>query len=197
MVPGEGAKLRSGSSALMRHSMAWPNILTRPATRSFSPVATRDLHLDQVDAGDLLGHRVLDLDARVHLHEVEVLVGIDEELHRAGVLVADRFRPSWIAASLIAARSSGVRTGLGLSSRSFWWRRWIEHSRSPTRSRVSPSPRTWISMWRGRVTNFSMYTSPLPKAASASLRAPWKRRSKSSARCGRRASRARRRRPTP
>jgi hypothetical protein len=30
-----------------------------------------DLRLDDVDAGDLLGHRVLDLDARIDLDEVE------------------------------------------------------------------------------------------------------------------------------
>ena len=55
-------------------------------------LAARDpqLRADEVDAGDLLGHGVLDLDARVHLHERERAVGADEELHRAGVDVADR-----------------------------------------------------------------------------------------------------------
>ncbi len=33
---------------------------------------------------------MLDLDARVHLHEIELPLFIDEELHRADVLVADR-----------------------------------------------------------------------------------------------------------
>ena len=47
-----------------------------------------DLRLDQVDAGDHLGHRMLDLDAGVDLDEVEVVVLIDEELDRAGVGVA-------------------------------------------------------------------------------------------------------------
>ena len=48
-----------------------------------------DLRLYQVDAGDLLGHGVLDLDARIDLDEVEgVRVGIHQELDRAGVLVA-------------------------------------------------------------------------------------------------------------
>ncbi len=46
------------------------------------------LRRDQVDAGDLLGHGVLDLDARVHLHEGVRPVGGDQELHRAGVDVA-------------------------------------------------------------------------------------------------------------
>ena len=45
---------------------------------------------DQIEAGDQLGHRVLDLQARVHLQEVEVLVLADHELHRAGRLVLHR-----------------------------------------------------------------------------------------------------------
>ena len=44
-----------------------------------------DLRLDDVDAGDLLGHRVLDLDARIDLDEVEFAgVGIHQELDGAG-----------------------------------------------------------------------------------------------------------------
>ena len=48
-----------------------------------------DLPTDDVDPGDLLGDGVLDLDPRIDLDEIEpVGVGIDEELDRAGVLVA-------------------------------------------------------------------------------------------------------------
>jgi hypothetical protein len=46
-----------------------------------------DHQLDQVEAGDALGDRVLDLQPRVHLQEVERLVLADDELHRAGALV--------------------------------------------------------------------------------------------------------------
>ncbi len=50
----------------------------------------QDLGLHDVDAGDLLGHGMLDLDARVHLDEVELLaVHIHQEFDGAGVLVAD------------------------------------------------------------------------------------------------------------
>jgi hypothetical protein len=35
---------------------------------------------------------MLDLDARVHLHEVEAAVGVEQELHRARAEVADRLR---------------------------------------------------------------------------------------------------------
>src|SRR5690606_19375541 len=48
-----------------------------------------DLLLDEVGAGDHLGHGVLDLDARVHLGEVEVPVLVDEELAGAGAAVGD------------------------------------------------------------------------------------------------------------
>ena len=48
-----------------------------------------DLLGDQVDAGDRLGHRMLDLQAGVHLDEVELAVLV-EELDRAGAGIAER-----------------------------------------------------------------------------------------------------------
>ena len=49
-----------------------------------------DLLLDQLAAHHLFGDRVLDLDPRVHFHEVEILaLFIDEVLDRAGVLITD------------------------------------------------------------------------------------------------------------
>ena len=49
-----------------------------------------ELLLDQIEPGHQFGHRVLDLKARVHLEEVEGFFGIDDELYRAGALIADR-----------------------------------------------------------------------------------------------------------
>ena len=46
-----------------------------------------DLLEDQIDVGDHLGHRMLDLDARVHLDEVELAVLV-QELHGADALVS-------------------------------------------------------------------------------------------------------------
>lgn len=46
------------------------------------------LLFDDIRAGDLLGHRVLNLNTGVHLHEVETTVLVEEELDGAGVLVA-------------------------------------------------------------------------------------------------------------
>ena len=44
-----------------------------------------DLRLDDVEPGDL-GHRVLDLDARIDLDEVELAgIGVHQEFDRAGV----------------------------------------------------------------------------------------------------------------
>ncbi len=60
----------------------------------------------------------------------------------------------------------------GASSTIFWWRRWIEHSRSPSAS-TAPwvSARTCTSTCRGRSTYGSTKTLPSPNAASASRRA--------------------------
>ena len=52
-------------------------------------VGDTQLELDEVEAGNRLGNRMLDLDARVELEEVDLLAG-DEELGRAGAAVADR-----------------------------------------------------------------------------------------------------------
>ena len=51
-----------------------------------------DLFLHDVDAGHELGHRVLDLETRVRLHEVEPRLVVHEELERAGVGVLHGLR---------------------------------------------------------------------------------------------------------
>ena len=53
------------------------------------PFGDADLRLHEIDAGDQLGDRVLDLQAGVHLQEVEVAVAVEQELAGAGVAVAD------------------------------------------------------------------------------------------------------------
>ncbi len=49
-----------------------------------------ELFLDQIVPRDLLRHRVLYLDARIHLQEVEASIAIEQKLHGAGADVADR-----------------------------------------------------------------------------------------------------------
>src|SRR5687768_10251315 len=51
-----------------------------------------DLLFDDVDAGDELGDRMLDLETRVRLHEVEPRLIVHQEFERAGIRVLDRFR---------------------------------------------------------------------------------------------------------
>ena len=55
-----------------------------------------NLRNDEVNIRHLFGHGVLNLDARVHLDEhvptLALACGIEQELHRAGVDVADRLR---------------------------------------------------------------------------------------------------------
>ena len=65
-------KSLAGSSALRRTSMACPalrDVLLAQAQRFASGDPDHLGH--QIEAGDHLGHRVFDLDARVHLDEVE------------------------------------------------------------------------------------------------------------------------------
>ena len=69
--------------------MAWPRCRRSScANGSGSPCAMRDLQLDEVEAGHHLGHRMLDLQARVHLEEVGVAARVHQELQRARVPVA-------------------------------------------------------------------------------------------------------------
>ena len=58
--------------------------------REREPACNKYLLLYEVDAGLHFGDGVFDLDTRVHLHEVEVFVLIDEELDCSGVVVAAR-----------------------------------------------------------------------------------------------------------
>ena len=78
-----------GFSALMRHSMAWPeegDVLLLERERGAGGDA--DLLEHEVDTGNRLGHRMLHLQPRVHLDEIELAVLV-EELHRAGAAVLD------------------------------------------------------------------------------------------------------------
>ena len=91
MRPKFGRKSFFGSSALMREldRVAAPRDVRLLVGHRFAG-GDVDLLLHDVHAGDLLGHGVLDLQARVHLHEVEVVMVVEQELDRAGVLVAHR-----------------------------------------------------------------------------------------------------------
>jgi hypothetical protein len=71
MVPGAGTNPRSGSSAMI--GTRWRVLGRRDPLRERERPARGDLdhRLHQIDAVDHLGDRMLDLEAGVHLHEVE------------------------------------------------------------------------------------------------------------------------------
>jgi hypothetical protein len=68
--------------------MAWPRETIFSFRETFSG-GHPELKLDEIVTGHLFRYRMLDLDAGVHLHEVEVLVLVDKELDGTGVLVVD------------------------------------------------------------------------------------------------------------
>ena len=78
---------------MMRHCIATPRVSIASCAGNVDaapraagdPARQQDLAAHQVDAGHHLGDRVLDLNARVHLDEIErAAVDVDEKLDRAG-----------------------------------------------------------------------------------------------------------------
>ena len=94
----------------MRHSIAWPCGVSARSGSIVSALAAGDpdLPVHEVEAGDHLGDRMLDLQPRVHLEEVERAVGVEQELDRAGVGVAGRFRAPPRPRRAMRRRRSGV-----------------------------------------------------------------------------------------
>ncbi len=66
------------------------------------PAAMQNLVAHDIDPRDALRYRMLDLNARIHFHEVELLLLIDQKFKRAGIPVADRLdRPNHLLAHLL------------------------------------------------------------------------------------------------
>src|SRR6187399_914787 len=87
------------------------------------------LRLHEIDARDQFGHRVFDLDARVHLDEVELVVLV-QELECAGAAIAHGLAGLDHACAHALTLLIGD-AGCGSSSTTFWWRLCMEQSRSP------------------------------------------------------------------
>ena len=106
-------------------------------TSSVERLAARDSQtaMHEIDAGDGLGHGMLDLDAAIQLQEEE-LAAVEHELGRACADVADRASRTLSRRRSSRARRSGSSAVDGDSSSTFWWRRCTEHSRSPSESTV-------------------------------------------------------------
>ena len=75
----------------MRHSMACPLGASEPVGVQIESLAARQANLPghEVDAGHHLSDRMLDLQARVHLEEVEAAVLVEQKLDRSGIGVPD------------------------------------------------------------------------------------------------------------
>ena len=129
-----------------------PRRRRRPWTASESgwPAATQSCSWTRSRSAHQLGHAVLDLEPGVDLEEVDVAPSA-----RPGTPRSPRCAGRPTAATRTArveerARAGlGVRPGAGASSTSFWWRRWVEQSRSPSAT-MAPwlSPSSWTSTWR-------------------------------------------------
>jgi hypothetical protein len=100
-----------------------------------------DLLMHEIDAGDRFRHRMLDLQAGVHLDEIELAVLV-EELDGAGAGIAE-IGDGIGADAADTGALFGIEGRRGASSQTFWWRRCKEQSRSPRCTpRPKPSPNT-------------------------------------------------------
>ena len=169
IFPGQGKKLLSGSSAYRRTSIAWPAWRDRlPCERQPVSRSDGDLQLHQIEAGDLLRHRMLHLQARVHFEEIKIEAGIHQEFHRARVDVPARARQAHRGIAHFAPQ-----IGSHHRRRRFFDHLLVaplhEHSRSPAtplaraHRQKSESPRGV-----GRSRYFSTETRASPNAFSAS-----------------------------
>ena len=87
--PGDGAKSAAGSSAF-RAAPRWRAAAWCAPVRDRLTGGDPQLLADEVEPRDELRDRMLHLEPRVQLDEVEIALRPDEELERAGVDVADR-----------------------------------------------------------------------------------------------------------
>src|SRR5262249_1000596 len=117
------------------------------------PLAPRraELSHDEIEPGDLLGDGMLDLQARVHLEEVEASSLVHEKFHGARVGVADRAGARDCRGGEARLGRGREARGGGASSTSLCRRRGMDHPRSCMCTTVpASSPNTWTSTWRGR-----------------------------------------------
>ena len=117
ILPVSGRKPLAGSSVVIRHCRAAPRSTTvswdEPEVREGLARGDPHLRLHEVDVGDLLGHRVLDLDARVHLDEDVVAVAGRAGTRRCRRCGSRSRGRSGTASAHIRSRSSGSRFGAG------------------------------------------------------------------------------------
>ena len=177
--PGDGMKPRAGSSALMRNSIACPRV-GRDALRAAAARRRRCAAAARTRSTprDLLGDRVLDLQARVHLHEVEAL-----GRRRAGTRSCRRCGSACARTRAQRARRACARARLVAEERR---RRLLEqllvaalhralalaeHERAAVRRRRAPAPRRGGRRRRpSRGTGRRRRRPPRPRAAASRRR---------------------------
>ncbi len=113
-MPGVGTEavggVLGGDPALQRSAAGPDRVLAQAEVGHGRARGDPYLALDEVDVGDLLGHRVLDLDARVHLDEHVAAGGVEQELDGARAGVSDRPRePDGVGADSVAELRIEVR----------------------------------------------------------------------------------------
>ena len=113
-------KFAEASSAQSRASIAWPR---QPdfGLRERQRLALRDLQLQahEIDPGHGLGDGMLDLNARVHLQEIELPALVEQELDGARADIADRRRRADRRLAHARAQAPARRPGEGDSSMIF------------------------------------------------------------------------------
>ena len=58
--------------------------------RQALPIRNVDLQVDQVESHHQLGNRMFDLQPRIHLQKIKIILLVDQELNRTGVRVSRR-----------------------------------------------------------------------------------------------------------
>ena len=83
-------------------------------------LSSRDANLQvhQIEPGDQFRHRMLNLQPRVHLEEIEILLLVDQKLDRAGIGISGGLATR-TATSPMRRRMSGSTMGEGASSTTF------------------------------------------------------------------------------
>ena len=108
-------RVLGGDAALERGAAQRDGLLGQAEVGERLAGGDAQLRLHEVDVGDLLGDRVLDLDARVHLDEDVVAVAVEQELDGARVAVADvPGEPHGVGADPLAQLRVEVRRGRDL-----------------------------------------------------------------------------------
>ena len=91
ILPGSAAKLLSGSSALILHSIACPRIdISLLVEGQRLAGSDCDLLLYEIDPRDKFRDGMFDLEPGVHLHEIIIPLAV-EELNRPGVCIVRNF----------------------------------------------------------------------------------------------------------